>query len=374
MTELRKVNLTELHANPFRDIENYPFWRDKLDRLKESMRSTGAWPNIIVRQREDGEYELAFGHHRLQAFKELVEEGAAGFTPQLEVLVQPLQDEAMLKMMADENAEEFGTNFMLGTMNALGASVRAFAEGKVAFPALAWTERARTDTFRAAPSFIQGSATPASTTVYTAESLGQFLGWMQEEGTKAQARVYIGLAALELVELGVCKANAFQGLGFSQARAVVQQAQLVYKARMRELDKKAEEKELKRAREEGRKQAAAAVKASVEAIRDGAGIKELKEETRKIRTEVQSSPQGRGETPKGVDLSRVFERLAGEVEDFKVKFTLWAERGEKLWGLYMAGAICDSSAEKAFFRKLEGFEREIGRFAQKMGKLREGRG
>lgn len=349
MPEIREVHISKIRPNPFRDIENYPFWRDKLDRLKESMKSTGAWPNIIVRPdpKEAHRWELAFGHHRLKAMEELGLESVF-------VIVQDLDDDAMLKMMADENAEEFGTNFMLGTMNAVGAVVKAVEKGLVKLD--------------------HGDGPMIS-----ANSVGRYLGWTTADktakgGLQASQKVWTAFNALELIKLGVCKPTAFQGLGHEQARAVVQQAQVIYKARLRELEKEAEEKEVEKAKREATKLAAASVQKSVGAIRDGVGVRDLREETKAIRSEVQAVPTQKKQDPKGVDISRMLERGAGEWEDLATKVELLAERQANLVKTFAAGAICDKQIEKRFASQLTQLEAKVGRFAQAFGKARERRG
>jgi hypothetical protein len=369
LSELREVSLERIHPNPFRDIENYPFWRDKLDRLKESIKSTFAWPNIIVRQRRDGQYELAFGHHRIQALRELAEEGH--IKPVVKVILEPLDDNQMLKMMADENAEEFGTNFSLGTMNAVSAVVRAFAAGSITLGKV--SEFSRKSILRQAPSFIQGNAEGNFT--YTADTVAQYLGWVKQGDQDAQVRVVTALAALELIELGVCKPQAFQGLSHEQSRAVVSQAQLVYKSRMRELDKKAEEREVKAAQQEAKKLAAKAVSHAVGALKDGAGIRELRDETSAIREKLQPAPSQPKLDPKGVDISRMLERAAGELEDYTAKLEILEERHtHSMLKLYAAGAICDERISKKYAKAVFALAKAANNFDNSFAKCEERRG
>lgn len=367
MSELREVLLSRVHPNPFRDIDNYPFWRDKLDRLKESMKSTFAWPNIIVRQRKDGDYELAFGHHRVQAMRELE-------LKKISVIIEPLSDDQMLKMMADENAEEFGTNFALGTMNAVSAVVKAFGAGTIKL--LRPEDNLRDSVARSAPSFVQGQdLTPGL--AYNANTVGQYLGWIKVDSDgriRPQGRVLTALAALELIELGVCKPNAFQGLGHEQARAVVSQAQLVYKARMKELDRKAEEKEVRAAQKEATKEAAKVVQRVVGQLKDGAGVREIRDETSKIRQQVATVPTQKKEDPRGLDVSRMMDKAAEEVEKQRMTFVAWTEKVENLMKAFNAGAICDKQVQRRFGSELTQFEKALGRFTQSFSKAQEKRG
>ncbi len=328
MAELREVKLEQIRPNPFRDIENYPFWRDKLDRLKESMRSTSAWPNIIVREAKRGQYELAFGHHRIEAMRELKLET-------LTVIVEELCDDTMLKMMCDENAEEFGTNFMLGTMNAVSAV-------KVK---------------------LQKDSTDGQG--IRVDAVGRFLGWTQADpkakgGIRANDKVVTAFNALELIELGVCKAQAFQGLGHEQAKAVVSQANVVYKARMRELEKNAEAREVAKAKKEAVKAAAEKVKHSVGAIKEGAGIREIVAETKAIREEVQSVATQKPKPASEIDISRMMDRAGDQLQS-------WLEANTQTLALYARGAICD----KGSFAKVE---KNVAKIESLISKAEEKRG
>jgi ParB-like chromosome segregation protein Spo0J len=99
--EKMKVKVKELKANPFRDLENYPFNMEKIEKLKKSIEQTGFWDNILARQ-VNGQIQIAYGHHRLKALQEV-------YSPDymVEVPIKDLSDELMLKIMANENMEEW---------------------------------------------------------------------------------------------------------------------------------------------------------------------------------------------------------------------------------------------------------------------------
>jgi len=99
--EKMKVKIKDLQPNPFRDLENYPFNLDKIEQLKKSIKQTGFWDNVIARQ-VDGAIQIAYGHHRLRALQEVYD---GEF--EIEVPIKPLSDELMLKIMANENMEEW---------------------------------------------------------------------------------------------------------------------------------------------------------------------------------------------------------------------------------------------------------------------------
>ncbi len=102
-----RVKIKELLANPFRDLSNYPFNQEKIERLKQSIEATGFWDNILARQ-VNGQIQIAYGHHRLKALQEV-------YPPnyEIEVPIKDLSDELMLKIMANENMEEWQSSVIV---------------------------------------------------------------------------------------------------------------------------------------------------------------------------------------------------------------------------------------------------------------------
>jgi hypothetical protein len=96
--------LSKIRPNPFRNIDRYPINREKVEKLKQSIGRTDFWDNIVARTKDET-VEIAYGHHRLVALREL-------FPPDNEVnlIVRDLDDAAMLHIMADENMQEWGLN------------------------------------------------------------------------------------------------------------------------------------------------------------------------------------------------------------------------------------------------------------------------
>lgn len=115
-----KVKVKDLKPNPFRNIEQYPISQEKVKRLEASIKETGFWPNILCRKR-DGNFEIAYGHHRLVAIKNL-------FSPdkEISVIVQNLSDEMMIKIMGNENDE--GYNCMPSVIDDTVKSAKSFLE------------------------------------------------------------------------------------------------------------------------------------------------------------------------------------------------------------------------------------------------------
>lgn len=93
------VAVSLIDTNPYRHIDKYPINREKVEALKNSISQTGFWDNILLREHGD-RYQLAYGHHRLVAIKEL---GLA----LIDVPVRELDDATMLRIMANENMDEW---------------------------------------------------------------------------------------------------------------------------------------------------------------------------------------------------------------------------------------------------------------------------
>ena len=106
------VQLNEIQSNPFRNEESYTYDQPKIESLKESISDTSFWENLLARKTKDGTIQLAYGHHRLQALKQLVEEGDEDYT-EIKINVRPetqLTAERMLKIFAQENKDDWGEN------------------------------------------------------------------------------------------------------------------------------------------------------------------------------------------------------------------------------------------------------------------------
>ena len=101
------IKISNIKYNPFRRTRDYPISRDRVDSLKASIMETSFWDNIIVRSHpsKEGKYELAYGHHRLVALQELLEEGS--IEEEIDVPIRDLSNDMMLKIMANENYEEY---------------------------------------------------------------------------------------------------------------------------------------------------------------------------------------------------------------------------------------------------------------------------
>lgn len=216
MPSIIATAIRDIRPNPFRRLDRYPLRPEKVEALRESLRSTGFWDNIVARLTADGRAEIAYGHHRLQALQ-------FEYTPdqQVGVIVRDLSDEQMLQIMARENMEEWSTSAAV-EIETVEAVVEAYAAGKITLPAP--HKRTRRDLLRHAPCYVPGDDLRTSGDhPYTAETLGQFLGWTKPNGA-AQSKVYNALTALELIEVGAATHETFAGLKTSDLEAAIEAA------------------------------------------------------------------------------------------------------------------------------------------------------
>lgn len=97
-----KVKTEQLKANRFRDFELYPIDEEQVQRLSQSMDSLGFFSGVTAR-RVNGGFELAAGHHRIQAAREL------GLN-EVEAVVEDYTDQQMVEIMMTENMTQRGHN------------------------------------------------------------------------------------------------------------------------------------------------------------------------------------------------------------------------------------------------------------------------
>jgi hypothetical protein len=195
-----KIALKDLRPNPFRDLAQYPIHREKIEGLKASIRGTGFWDNFLVRKAKDSEhYEVAYGHHRLEALKELIREKMLEADFHVDVPVRTLDDAAMIRIMANENSAEYRV-----------------------------TAEVVDDTVRVAREYIhRQTKTPLSE--ITASDVAQFLG-----GSWNESKVGVSLQRLGLFDRGTLRREQLKGLSHTAARAVQREAGRVEKTMLRD--------------------------------------------------------------------------------------------------------------------------------------------
>lgn len=114
------IALELIRPNPFRDFELHPIDDAQVEKLRASIsRSGGLWPGVLARPFGD-EYQLAFGHHRIEAARL---EGLA--TAPIEVC--EMSDGQMAVFLAAENATQRGTT-AAASLDAIAALSRVITE------------------------------------------------------------------------------------------------------------------------------------------------------------------------------------------------------------------------------------------------------
>lgn len=210
-----KIALKNVLPNPFRDIDNYPTNAKKIETLVTSIEDTEFWENIVCRETPESTknnriVQIAYGHHRMEALRQHNEK--TGKYPEVELIVKKLPDSQMLKIMANENLQEWGHSSDI-ERETVKAVVVAYAEGKIELNKPPAKQSKKTT--RYAPSFCAGWSSEKLDHPYTAESVRKFLGW------KGVDAVRHTLEALCLIEQGILKESQLDGLSSGKAYVVV---------------------------------------------------------------------------------------------------------------------------------------------------------
>ncbi len=111
-----KIKLKDLRFNPFYGLNIHRIERKKIEELKNSIRTTGFWNNLIVRRSFEDVgrpfklevYEIAYGHHRLIALRELIQEQLLDEDFEIECPLCCLDDASMVRIMAASNRPAYG--------------------------------------------------------------------------------------------------------------------------------------------------------------------------------------------------------------------------------------------------------------------------
>lgn len=104
MATLIKAPIEAVDANPFRRTGEYPYVERKLEALQRSIAEVGLWEGVIARE-VGNRYEIAFGHHRLEAARR-------SKLTEISVIVRELSDQDMLAFMGRENLEDYNADFL----------------------------------------------------------------------------------------------------------------------------------------------------------------------------------------------------------------------------------------------------------------------
>lgn len=255
---MEKVAISQLRPNPFRELDDYPIDREKVDKLKESISETGFWGTIVARKKGNA-YEIAFGHHRQVALVELQQEGVIGKSEKVDIIVRDLTNEQMIQLMARENLEEWGTNAYIEAQT-VESTIRAYGAGEIELPEVA--DKARKETIRYVDQ--RSGLHP-----YTEKAVAQFLGWTRLKGDDIQPNHACNVAfqMLDAFELGIVSRKELRGVKRDMAREIISKAMALHREQERiaeERRRMAKEAEKRAADEEDTRKAKALQKAAEE--------------------------------------------------------------------------------------------------------------
>jgi len=251
---MEKVAISQLRPNPFRELDDYPIDREKVDKLKESISETGFWGTIVARKKGNA-FEIAFGHHRQVALVELQQEGVIGKSEKVDIIVRDLTNEQMIQLMARENLEEWGTNAYIEAQT-VESTIRAYGAGEIELP-----EVRRED-----ERYLRYAKVPDSGP-YTVDSVAKFLGWVKDSTGKPNHACNVAFQMLDAFELGIVSRKELRGVKRDMAREIISKAMSLHREQERIADERrrmAKEAEKRAADEEDARKAKALQKAAEE--------------------------------------------------------------------------------------------------------------
>jgi len=108
MPQIIDAEIRAIASNPYRRLHAYPYIESKLEALQRSIADVGLWPSVIARPLKDKlwKYELAFGHHRIEAARRLD-------VHTVPLIIDDLTDQHMLQYMGRENLEDYNAVFLI---------------------------------------------------------------------------------------------------------------------------------------------------------------------------------------------------------------------------------------------------------------------
>ena len=282
MSEIKTVSLLSVNPNPHRYLNHYPWKENKVAALQHSIADVGLWESIIVR--EQGEvFEMAFGHHRLEAARR------EGMT-EVNVIVKELTDLQMLQYMGRENGEDYSSDYLI-MLNSWEGAVRFLA---------------RLNAQKSEPIEI-----------------AKVLGWTVNQKNKATDRMNDVAQACNaghsLIEAGHISREDLQGLTVTQAKDIVGQAL----SRMKQIDKAAKSTERPAAEvKQAKNHVAKAVKITAKQVTNG----EVKSSQVRSRVDVNAFKSASTSKAKPTPLFSVFSKALSNSIDNMLKSDATAEK------------------------------------------------
>src|SRR6202451_3386784 len=207
-----KIALASVVASPFRDFTINPLDENRIVKLVESIETTGFWKNIIVRENSKGQFEIVFGHYRLEALRRKY-----GKNEEFDFNVVKLSDAEVLQRMSRDHDDAYGHGFEF-TMEIVKATVNAIASGEIKLEI-----PSNSNAIRVAPGFVRG-ANRDSRFAYNMLSVARFLGRTCKNDKESNDDVRAAFAFLELVELKVWEYSRLESYRDKRSGRIVVQS------------------------------------------------------------------------------------------------------------------------------------------------------
>jgi hypothetical protein len=118
--KIQTVLLDQIVPNPWRDMRLYPIDADHVRELRESIDDHGFFGGVKAR-RHNGKVELGCGHSRIEAARK-------ARLDSVQIVIDDMDDDTMLRLMTDENATQAGAN-PGAVMNEVAAVTRRLIAG-----------------------------------------------------------------------------------------------------------------------------------------------------------------------------------------------------------------------------------------------------
>lgn len=164
---VQMVALGDVLPNPYRQTTQYAIDEDKITALIQSYDNSGFWDGSIQGRPspdERGKIEIAFGHHRVEAARR------KPIDP-IGIVVADRSNADMLRMMADENRDEFKHDAWIGT-ETIAAVIEAFDRGEIELEAVAAGRNEKPFNL-------------PSGKLYSLATVARFLGWVKPSDGQA---------------------------------------------------------------------------------------------------------------------------------------------------------------------------------------------
>jgi len=204
--KMQKVKIGDLVANPYRNIDDYPIDKEKVDLLVKSFKQTGFWGNINCR-RVGNKFQIAAGHHRLAAIRKVYGNGT------VHVIVEDMSNLVMLQRMVAENREEYGASSAYVEMESIQQTINAYGRGEIDLPEVPKDTKKE---------YVRD----VCKRIYTRSTVAEALDMLTDSGQVNYA-CKTAFAMIDAVADGTITRGQVKGLSRMQAEEIVRQAKQI---------------------------------------------------------------------------------------------------------------------------------------------------